>query len=213
MKTVESHGCPLAYWDEGDAGDTAERPKSVVFFIQGTAVQGAAWEPQFEAAEGFRKIWFDNRGMAKSVPRGSASITVEQMAEDARAILDDAGVESAHIVGHSLGGCIALELALQDRSRIKSLTLMCTAANGPGLVKMSLDVMWRGLRISVGTKRSRRAAFLEIVLTEKEHRTLDLDEVAERLGPLFGHDLGDLPVHRDEASSRDVEMGRDWAPP
>ena len=185
MKTVDVDGCSLAYWREG-GGET-------ILFVQGTGVHGAAWKPQVAALPGYDRIWFDNRGMGKSQPRGAAPITVEQMAKDALAVLDDAGVERAHVVGHSLGGCIALELALQATERVASLALMCTAADGPGLVKMTWPTLWRGVRTMIGTLRSRRAAFLENVLTPSEHTAKDLDQTAAELEPLFGHDLGKLP--------------------
>ena len=57
-------------------------------------------------------------------------ITVSQMADDARAVLDGLGMESAHVIGHSLGGLVALQLALDARPRVRSLSLLCTFASG-----------------------------------------------------------------------------------
>ncbi len=54
-------------------------------------------------------------------------------------------------------------------------------------------MMWRGLRTVAGTRRSRRRAFLEMVLTPDEHASLDLDAVADELAPIFGHDLAEHP--------------------
>jgi pimeloyl-ACP methyl ester carboxylesterase len=165
-----------------------------VLFIQGTGLHGDGWLPQIDAlASSFDCIWFDNRGMSGSQPIGEVKLTVEQMAEDARAVLDHLEVERAHVVGHSLGGCIALQLALDVPERVRSLALLCTSSSGPGLVKMSPAMMWRGVRTMIGTRRSRRRAFLEMVLTPEAHATADLDALAEELAPVFGHDLAEQP--------------------
>src|SRR5262245_66574340 len=104
-RTLEHRGCRLAYDLRGDGPP--------VLLIQGVGVHGDGWVPQTDAlASKFRCVTFDNRGMGRSVPAGGA-ITVEQMAEDALAVLDAEKIESAHVVGHSLGGLVALRLALE----------------------------------------------------------------------------------------------------
>jgi 3-oxoadipate enol-lactonase len=138
-------------------------------------------------------MWFDNRGMGLSQPRGSATITVEQLASDALAVLDAARCQQAHVVGHSLGGCIAIELALSNPERVRSLSLLCTSADGAGLVRLDGPTLWRGLRMQLGTLASRRRAFLELVLTRAERHTGDLERIAHELEPIFGHDLAVTP--------------------
>jgi pimeloyl-ACP methyl ester carboxylesterase len=119
MERVVAHrGCRIAYSISGNG--------PVVLFIQGAGVQGAGWRPQTAyLTAGYTCVWFDNRGMGRSQPVGS-EITVSQMADDARAILDAEQIESAHIVGHSLGGLVALQLAMNYRERIRSLALLST---------------------------------------------------------------------------------------
>ena len=93
-------------------------------------MHGGAWAPQIEALSGrFQCLSFDNRGLGQSQPLG-ARLTVEQMAEDALALMDAQGWASAHLIGHSMGGLIALQGALSARARVLSLSLLCTFARG-----------------------------------------------------------------------------------
>ena len=182
-RAVEHRGCRLAYSVRGSGPP--------VLFIQGVGVHGDGWTPQTDAlADRFTCISFDNRGMGRSQPAAS-EITVEQMADDALAVLGAAGAGSAHVVGHSLGGTVALQLAVDARSRVKSLTLMCTFADGKAAAPLTLRLVWLGLRTKLGTRRMRRRAFLRLVMPPDA--LTDTDAVAERLAPLFGHDLADQP--------------------
>jgi pimeloyl-ACP methyl ester carboxylesterase len=183
--SVEHRGCRLAYWTRGDGPP--------VLFVQGVGVHGCGWRPQADGLAGrFRCVWFDNRGVGQSQPIGEP-VTVDQMADDARAVLDAAGCASAHIVGHSLGGLVALNLALAARSRVRSLSLLCTFARGKDATRLSLAMLWTGLRTRIGTRRMRRRAFLELVLSPGELATADRDALADELAPVFGHDLADHP--------------------
>jgi pimeloyl-ACP methyl ester carboxylesterase len=183
-RTVEHRGCRVAYDSLGDG--------PAVLLIQGVGVHGGGWLPQVNAlAPKYRCISFDNRGMGRSQPSGS--VTVEAMADDAVAILDAEKVEAAHVVGHSLGGLVALRLALEARPRVRSLTLMCTFAGGKAAAPLTLRMMWLGMRTKLGTRRMRRRAFLRLVMPAAALAGVDTDAMAERLAPLFGHDLGDSP--------------------
>jgi pimeloyl-ACP methyl ester carboxylesterase len=182
---LEHRGCRLA-WKRCGEGPP-------ILFIQGTAVHGDGWLPQVDAfSDRFTCITFDNRGMGRSQP-GDPKLRVEQMADDALAILDACGIESAHVVGHSLGGLIALELALAARSRVRSLALLCTFSRGADATGLTWPKFWLGLQSFVGTRPMRRRAFLRIVMAEKDLSALDPDAEAARLAPLFGHDLADHP--------------------
>lgn len=77
-----------------------------------------------------RVIMFDNRGVGQS-DKPAGPYTAAQMAGDALAVLDAAGIERAHVYGASMGGQIAQEVALAAPDRVLSLILACTAAGTP----------------------------------------------------------------------------------
>ena len=89
------------------------RDRPAVLMIQGLGADKHGWDMQrFALARSYRVIAFDNRGAGRSdKPFGPYSL--EQMAEDAVAVLDDAGVESAHVVGASMGGAISQLLCVR----------------------------------------------------------------------------------------------------
>jgi pimeloyl-ACP methyl ester carboxylesterase len=101
-----------------------------VLLIQGLGYGRWGWDVVAEPlAEQVRVILFDNRGVGESdVPPGP--YTVRQLADDAVAVLDAVGLERAHVVGASLGGMIAQELAIQHPERVDRLVLACTTPGG-----------------------------------------------------------------------------------
>ncbi len=183
---MEHCGCRLAYAICGSGPP--------VVLIQGAGIHGAGWLPQIDELQQFyRCLSFDNRGLGRSQPVG-APLTIPQMAEDTTALMDAQGWTSAHIVGHSMGGLIALHLALNSPSRVRSLALLCTFASGRDVTRLSLKMSWLGLRTYLGSRRMRRHAFLRMVMPPDLLKQIDLDQLASRLHPLFGHDLADHPA-------------------
>ncbi|MFY9480341.1 MAG: alpha/beta fold hydrolase [Ilumatobacteraceae bacterium] len=98
-----------------------------ILMIQGLGASKNAWNLQRIAmATRFRSISLDNRGAGRS-DKPTQPFTLEQMADDAIAVLDAAGVETAHVVGASMGGVISQIIAVKYPHRVRSLTLVCTA--------------------------------------------------------------------------------------
>jgi 3-oxoadipate enol-lactonase len=98
-----------------------------LLMVQGLGADARGWVAQRRAmAARYRCIVFDNRGVGRSdAPEGSYDLEV--MAADAVAVLDAAGVGSAHVMGASMGGVIAQILAVRHPERVRSLVLACTA--------------------------------------------------------------------------------------
>lgn len=116
-----SDGTRLHYQETGRPGGPP------VLLIQGLGADKHGWDLQRLAlAPSYHTIALDNRGAGRSdKPHGPYSI--EQMAEDAITVLDHAGVETAHVVGASMGGAISQFIAVTHPERLRSLTLACTA--------------------------------------------------------------------------------------
>lgn len=183
--TVIYQGCKFSYTVSGTGAP--------IVFIQGVGLHGEGWRPQTEAlCRRFRCLTFDNRGMASSQPP-AMQISVPQMAADTVAIMNAAGMSFAHIVGHSLGGCVAQQIGLSYPDRVKSLSLFCTSARGSDATRLTWKMAWLGARSRIGTRQMRRLAFLKFVMSAEYLRTHDPCKVVEQLAPIFGHDLGTTP--------------------
>ena len=98
--------------------------------IPSTAFSGDVWKPY--QVPGLSKsvnlIIHDPRGSGRSTASQQV-YTINQMANDVVALLDQLNISSAHVLGHSMGGRIALEMALNFPGRVKSLIM---AASGSG---------------------------------------------------------------------------------
>jgi pimeloyl-ACP methyl ester carboxylesterase len=126
---IATNGGVRIAWEETGDGEA-------VLLIHGLGYARWGWEPLVPMlAERFRVITFDNRGIgASDVPPGP--YTAAEMAGDARAVLDAAGVERAHVVGASLGGMVAQELAIAWREGVDRLVLVCTTPGGSAAYPM-----------------------------------------------------------------------------
>jgi len=107
-----------------------------LLLIQGLGYARWGWDPVVPAlAEHFRVVTFDNRGIGES-DKPSGPYSARDMAADAAQVLDEAGVEHAHVLGASLGGMIAQELAVAAPDRVERLVLCCTTPGGADAVAM-----------------------------------------------------------------------------
>lgn len=97
-----------------------------LLLIAGFGCDHTFWIPILPAlAAQYRVVVFDNRGTGQTSGVGTS---LRQLADDAAELLDALGLPTAHVAGHSMGGMIAQELALAHPRRIRSLSLLSTAA-------------------------------------------------------------------------------------
>ena len=127
-------------WERHGAGPS-------LLLIHGLGYARWGWEPVVEPlARSFDVILFDNRGIgASEAPPGP--YTAAELASDALQVLDEAEVERAHVLGTSLGGMVAQELALAEPERVDRLVLACTTPGGAQafpLPARTVELMTRG---------------------------------------------------------------------
>ena len=116
-------------------------PLLMIMGMSGTAL---SWGEQFlePLRDEFETILYDHRGVGSS-SRMEEPFTIAQLAADALALLAALEIDSAHILGISMGGMIAQELALSHPERVRTLTLGCTYCGGEGSALANGDVMGR----------------------------------------------------------------------
>lgn len=129
-------------WDEAGTGDP-------VVMINGLGADRSAWYLQVSAfSNEYRVITFDNRDCGQT---GACSheYTVRQFADDTIGLMDAIGVDRAHIVGASMGGSIAQEMAIEYPDRVRSATLVCSwPATDPWLKELLLS--WEDIFAGIG---------------------------------------------------------------
>jgi len=98
-----------------------------LLLLQGLGADSRGWIRQRRAVSGtYRCIYVDNRGVGKSgQPPGPYDLEV--MADDAVRVLDDLGVERAHVMGASMGGVLTQIIGVRQPDRVRSMVLACTA--------------------------------------------------------------------------------------
>jgi pimeloyl-ACP methyl ester carboxylesterase len=142
-RLAPANGIELAYQE---AGDPAAEP---ILMIMGLGTQMLAWDEELcsmLADRGFRVIRFDNRDIGHSTMidaagmpnridmmrgrRDRAPYLLSDMADDAFGLMDHLGIESAHVVGASMGGMIGQTMAIEGPERVRSLvSMMSTTGN------------------------------------------------------------------------------------
>src|SRR5262245_31770277 len=110
----------IAFQIAGDSGQP-------LIFLHGMGGDAAFWRLQLDAFhDRFRAIAWDMPGYGDSPP--PSEFTLSSLAAALELLLDRLKVETAHLVGHGLGGMIGLEFARTRPERARSLTLAATAA-------------------------------------------------------------------------------------
>jgi 3-oxoadipate enol-lactonase len=113
--------------DGADIWWSSEGTGEPVVLVMGLAYPSDMWFRVAPVlAERYRVLTLDNRGAGRTGDVPGAPYSVERMAADVLAVLDEAGETSAHVIGASMGGLIAQEIAMTSPDRVRSLVLACT---------------------------------------------------------------------------------------
>ena len=137
-----------------------------LLLINGLGSDHTEWLFQLsELARRFLVVVFDNRGAGGSDTPPGPYFTA-QMADDAAALLTHLGAGRAHVLGVSLGGMIAQEVALRHPDRVRKLLLACTAPGGEGSVRPPPEVLKHFVRSPGGDPEEEIRRVLPFLYTE-----------------------------------------------
>ena len=133
MPKLQANGITLHYESEGDGPP--------LLLISGLGANRLSWVPALpQLRDHFRCITFDNRGTGESeVPVGP--YTIDQMADDAAALIDGLGIAPVAAVGWSMGGSILQSLLIHHGAKIKKAVLLSTLPSYTDLQHHWLDAL------------------------------------------------------------------------
>jgi pimeloyl-ACP methyl ester carboxylesterase len=218
VATVKSNGIDIAYDTFG------ARSSEPLVLIMGLAAQMITWDEAFCAQLADRGFWvvrFDNRdiglstrlqqlavpdlaSLIKQLLLGEAVVapySLRDMATDTVGLMDALGIESAHVVGASMGGAIAQEMAIHYPSRVRTLTSIMSSTGGPGLPPPTAEAI--GILVApTPTDRDAYLARYAQTLRVLRGPGFPLDEVrdAERAAESFDRGLNPPGVARQLAA-------------
>ncbi|HEX3519349.1 MAG TPA: alpha/beta hydrolase, partial [Solirubrobacteraceae bacterium] len=206
-------------------------PLLAIMGMSGTALH---WGEPFlaELRESFDVIAYDHRGVGES-SHLDGELTIAQLAEDAHGLLAALEIDAAHVLGISMGGMVAQELALAHPESVLTLTLGCTYCGGEGSAHAAPEVIQRlfeamssgdrerairaGWEINVSAQKAGEedayATFLEIA----QRRAVAVPVVMAQAQAILAHDtrerLGGLTMptlvlHGTEDQMLPVQNGR-----
>lgn len=131
MQKIEVELATLAF--------TVEGPEDAppILLLMGLGGSAAEWGDEFldRLRKGHRVIRMDNRGVGGST-NAAKVFNMSDMASDARAVLDALQLGAVHVLGYSMGGMIAQQLAIESPERVARLVLLSTHFGGAGVVPM-----------------------------------------------------------------------------
>lgn len=186
------------YYVEAGAGEP-------LVLIMGLGGDHLAWGFQLQAfAAAHRVVAFDNRGVGQT-DAPDVPYTTRMMAEDARGLMDRLGIERAHVLGVSMGGMIAQELALAHPDRVRSLQLHSTLARTDAYTRACAAV-WQEIRATLPPEAAFRAIALWLFAPSSYDARRELIEtiVQGALANPYPQSLTGLSRQREAVASHDA---------
>ncbi len=182
-----------------------------LLMIQGYIGGHNAWFFQTRTFKKFYKvIVFDNRGIGKT-QKSQAPYTVKTMADDAVGLLNHLGIDKAYILGMSLGGMVAQEIAINYPEKVEKLVLVCTTTGDDELANVHPDML-KALGLKEGDTqpdlrsldfRQTTTAIVSLAFNKRLYRLInvplvklfmklvDMEGLKQQLEAVNGHNTGD----------------------
>jgi pimeloyl-ACP methyl ester carboxylesterase len=213
---------PYAHADDIEVHYEARGRGAPLLLLAGMGASGDMWGSEFLTAleARFRLLIPDNRGTGLTA-RGTAPYTMRRLADDAIAVLDAEGVLGTHVVGMSMGGMAAQELALLHPARVRGLVLGCTSGGGAAAVLPRRSVLEDAARkglIGVSSLlvtpefAARRTGLLTRLAVKSMTRPTPPHVMAEQLGALAEFNAS-ADLHRILAPTLVITGDRDLLMP
>jgi 3-oxoadipate enol-lactonase len=225
VPTINIAGTDL-YYERRGAGEP-------LLLLQGLGGNSLHWGETFLGGleDAFELILYDHRGAGRSGPLDGEH-TIADLAGDALGLLDALEIERAHIVGISMGGMVAQEIALAAPDRVRTLTLGCTFPGGPEATMTDMTVvgMLAEAVLSGDQERTLRVGYEVMIAAEYADREGAYELYSElagqhpapipvlmaQLSAIMGHDTSErlaeiaaptLVIHGTEDRLMDVANG------
>ncbi len=205
-----------------------------LLLIQGMSGTHLSWGEPFatDLERDFDVVAYDHRGIGRS-DRIDNPFSIADLAEDAAGLLEALGWDTAHVLGISMGGMVAQELALRHPERIRTLALGCTYCGGPGsalapqatLMKLSAGMMSgdrelairTGFEVNVSTAFAAQEGAYETFRAMAKSLPAPVPVIMLQMQAIAGHDTSarlpsltvpTLVIHGDEDRMLPVANGR-----
>jgi 3-oxoadipate enol-lactonase len=200
MPNAEVNGHELHYIREGEG--------EPLLLIQGLSGNHLHWGEDFLGLlqPHFETIIYDHRGIGRSA-RTEGPFTIADLADDAAGLLDALDVDSAHVLGISMGGMTAQEFALRHPDRLRTLALGCTYAGGNDSALGDPQIMQRlgelfmtgqveeamrfGFEVNVSPDFAQDPANFELVKRIAAELPASLEIMMLQLQAIAGHDTSE----------------------
>jgi len=137
-----------------------------VLLVMGLGLRGTAWRRQVEGlGEACDLTWYDHRGVGRSDPL-TGPVSMKSLASDALSLMGAIGWQDAHVIGVSMGGMVAQEIALAAPERVRSLALLATHGGGARSVLPPTGGIGLFLKTRRGPPADRARALLALLFDD-----------------------------------------------